>query len=146
MELLCLIPSRLARLFLTFFLTSKPEQISDLRMSSNLEQKFELLWKACNGPILEKEFNFCPLRKWRADYFHRPTHTLIEVEGGMWTGGRHQRGLGFSADAIKYNVASYMGFRLFRLPASLLKIEYVEDLVKICLRQTPSDCFLLRKK
>ena len=64
----------------------------------------------------------------------------------MWTGGRHQKGFGFSADAIKYNVASYMGFRLFRLPSSLLTLDYVSDLARICLKQSPSENFLLRKK
>jgi len=114
-------------------------------MASSLEQKFTLLWQACNGPTLEEEYHFCPVRKWRADFFHRPTLTLIEIEGGMWSGGRHQKGFGFSADAVKYNVASYMGFRLFRLPSSLLTTEYVSDLVKICLKQSPSEKFLLRK-
>jgi hypothetical protein len=115
-------------------------------MASKLEQKFALLWRACNGPTLEQEHHFCPIRKWLSDFFHRPTLTLIEIEGGMWTGGRHQKGLGFSADAIKYNVASYMGFRLFRLPSSLLTLAYVSDLVKICLRQSPSENFILAKK
>jgi hypothetical protein len=114
-------------------------------VASNLEQKFMLLWRANSGPTLEEEYHFCPVRKWRADFFHRPTLTLIEIEGGMWSGGRHQKGFGFSADAVKYNVASYMGFRLFRLPSSLLTLEYVSDLVKICLKQSPSEKFLLRK-
>ena len=90
---------------------------------------------------------FCPLRKWRSDFFHRPSNTLIEIEGGIWSGvGRHTSGKGYTSDALKYNVASYMGYRLFRLTSSLLTLEYVQDISKICLRQTPSEHFVLAKK
>lgn len=90
---------------------------------------------------------FCPLRKWRSDFFHRPSNTLIEIEGGIWSGvGRHTSGKGYTSDALKYNVASYMGYRLFRLTSSLLTVDYVRDISKICLRQTPSEGFVLAKK
>jgi hypothetical protein len=115
-------------------------------MTSKLEAKFELLWRASNGPKLEREYHFCPMRKWRTDYFHRESGTLIEIEGGMWMGGRHQKGHGFSADAIKYNVATFLKYKLYRLPSSLLTIDYVADLVRICNGQTPTDSFVLRKR
>jgi hypothetical protein len=116
-------------------------------MSSKLENKFKLLWRASGGAILEEEFMFCPLRKWRSDFFHRPSNTLIEIEGGIWSGvGRHTSGKGYTSDALKYNVASYMGYRLFRLTSSLLTLGYVQDISKICVRQTPSEHFVLAKK
>jgi hypothetical protein len=53
----------------------------DGKPPSRLESRFELLWRALGGPVLAKEFRFHPVRKWRADFAHLPSHTLIEIEG-----------------------------------------------------------------
>ena len=83
--------------------------------SSGLERRFELLWAALGGPPLESQFRFHPTRKWRADFAHLPSRTLIEIEGGVWVGGRHNRGRGFLADAEKYFEAAMEGWRVIRL-------------------------------
>jgi hypothetical protein len=68
-----------------------------------------------------KEFRFHPTRKWRFDYAI-PLHKIaIEVEGGVWSGGRHTSPRGFLNDIEKYNCAALMGWRLFRCtPDTLL--------------------------
>ena len=74
---------------------------SRLRFRSNrshLEDRFALLWRAANGPPLERELVFFPGRRWRADFAHRPSRSLIEVEGGVFVRGRHNRAEGFLAD------------------------------------------------
>jgi hypothetical protein len=88
---------------------------SDTRQGA-LSILFERFWLEAGGSPLEKEFRFAPPRKWRADYVHMPSMTIIEIEGGVWTGGRHTRAQGFINDARKYNAARLLGFSVFRLP------------------------------
>ena len=84
-------------------------------MSSSLEKRFKLVWRSVKGPELEEEFRFHPVRKWRADFTHKDTMTLIEVEGGLWVYGRHNRATGFIADSEKYLEAALLGYRVIRL-------------------------------
>ena len=68
-----------------------------------------------------REYRFHPVRKWRFDYALPSEHVAIEVEGGVWTKGRHINPKGFLADIEKYNTATAMGWRVFRVtPSSLL--------------------------
>ncbi|WP_151867459.1 hypothetical protein [Acinetobacter soli] len=82
----------------------------------------------------EQEYKFHPDRKWRADFFITGTNILIEVEGGIWSGGRHTRGKGFIADMEKYNAAAVMGFKVLRFDTQQVKsglaIKQIENLVR----------------
>jgi very-short-patch-repair endonuclease len=98
---------------------------ASVRTPSRLERRFELLWQTADGPALQSEFRFHPTRKWRADYAHLESRTLIEVEGGAWVGGRHTRASGFVADAEKYLEAALGGWRVVRLVGSQLTLETV---------------------
>ena len=81
----------------------------------------------------EQEYNFHPDRKWRADFLITGSKILIEVEGGIWSGGRHTRGKGFIADMEKYNAAAVMGFKVLRFDTQQVKsglaIKQIEILV-----------------
>ena len=97
--------------------------------SSRLEDRFLWLWKQVGGPDLEREFRFYPERRWRADFAHIETRTLIEIEGGIWVNGRHNRAAGFNADLEKYLAAGLDGWRVFRLGPDQIRLEVVERLV-----------------
>jgi len=101
----------------------------DKRSPSRLEARFALLWHAANGPAIEKEFVFHPGRRWRADFAHIPSRTLIEVEGGIWIHGRHNRAEGFMADIEKYFEAALAGWTVLRLSERQLTLEAVERIV-----------------
>lgn len=62
------------------------------------------------------EFRFHPVRKWRFDLAWPDRMIAVEVDGGVWSGGRHTRGAGFVADCEKTNEATAMGWRVFRFP------------------------------
>ena len=61
-----------------------------------------------------KEDKFHPTRKWRFDYAIPEHKIAVEVEGGVWTGGRHTSPKGFLNDMEKYNTATVMGWRVLR--------------------------------
>jgi hypothetical protein len=69
----------------------------------------------------EKEFKFHPTRKWRFDYCWPDLRVAVEIEGGIWTRGRHTRGAGALGDMEKYNEAARMGWRVFRFTPDQLK-------------------------
>lgn len=72
--------------------------------------------------IKKKELQFIPSRKWRFDFAILPQEppilltrgVAIEIEGAVWTQGRHTRGKGFIADMEKYNHAALLGWRVLR--------------------------------
>lgn len=61
-----------------------------------------------------KEYRFHPTRRWRFDYAIPEHKIALEVEGGVWTQGRHTRPQGFLGDVAKYNAATVMGWRVLR--------------------------------
>ena len=75
---------------------------------------FVLLCRTDLGVEVLKEYRFHPTRKWRFDYAIPSRRIAIEVEGGVWTQGRHTRPQGFLGDMEKYNTATLMGWRVFR--------------------------------
>ena len=70
-------------------------------------------------------------RRWRADFAHLPTRTLIEIEGGIFMrrGGRHTRGAGYAKDAEKYLEAVMAGWTVLRLTERQLEIGLIERIV-----------------
>jgi len=80
----------------------------------------DLAWKLdVIGIPFKREVIFRGLkedRRWRFDFLLLPSDLkiAIEVEGGVFAGGRHTRGKGFTEDIIKYNEALLMGFSVLR--------------------------------
>jgi len=62
-----------------------------------------------------KEHRFHATRRWRFDYAWIAHLLALEVEGGIWTRGRHTRGAGYQKDIEKYNAAALAGWRVLRI-------------------------------
>ena len=81
----------------------------------------------------EQEFEFHPKRKWRADFHIVGKKILVEVEGGIWSGGRHTRGKGYIGDMEKYNAAVVMGYQVLRFSTEQVKsglaVRQIEQMV-----------------
>ena len=111
---------------------SRPRTVHrDAKPPSRLERRFADLWRAAGGPKLEAEFRFHPQRRWRADFAHVPSRTLIEIEGGIYVQGRHNRAAGFAADIEKYLEAALDGWRVVRLGRAELTLPVVGRLVAL---------------
>ena len=88
---------------------------------SDLEETLYHQIKLVGLPLPEREYRFAPPRRFRADFAYPDKKLLIEVEGGVWTRGRHTRGSGYSADVEKYNLATINGWRLLRFTGDMIK-------------------------
>ena len=78
-------------------------------------------------PVAEHRFLFG--RRFRFDYAWPDHKVALEVEGGVWTGGRHTRGKGFLSDVFKYNEAAALGWLVLRcVPSDLLKHETISTI------------------
>lgn len=72
------------------------------------------IFTACGLPACVPEYRFDEVRKWRFDYAWPDQRVALEVDGGVWTGGRHTRGSGFLKDMEKFNAAALAGWRVLR--------------------------------
>jgi hypothetical protein len=90
--------------------------------------EFETVWKRNNGPELEKEYQFWNEKGWLADY--RVGNVLIELEGGVWTGGRHVRPAGFIEDCMKYNKAQMLGYTVYRIPTGCATDKVIGEIIE----------------
>jgi hypothetical protein len=67
-----------------------------------------------------KEFPFHAERKWRFDWAWPTKRIALEIEGGVWTSGRHTRGKGFEADCEKYAEAAILGWTVIRVTPKMI--------------------------
>lgn len=105
---------------------------------SALETSFLVRWKIAGGPPVEREVRFHPTRKWRFDFANRAARCAIEIDGGVFSGGRHGRGMGMVKDCEKYRAAADLGWRIWRFTTKCMTQEFVSMTAKsfrLALRQ-----------
>jgi hypothetical protein len=69
-------------------------------------------------------------RNWRFDFAWPDRRVAVEVEGGMWSEGRHVRGTGFLEDCRKYAEAALRGWLVLRVTGEHIEsgeaLEWIE--------------------
>ena len=107
----------------------------EIRNMSRGEAEFELLLKAHRIPF-QREYRFHPVRRWRFDFvilktaYSEPEELKIavEIEGGIFVQGRHNRGLGMQGDCVKYNAAQVEGWRVLRYTTGQIHGQCIDDI------------------
>lgn len=93
----------------------------------------EGLCRAAGLPVPIAEYRFAPPRRWRFDYaWPDPKHMIaLEIDGGIWTQGRHTRGAGRLGDMEKQNAGALLGWRiLYATPADVRSLAVLDLLAR----------------
>lgn len=82
-----------------------------------------------------REFRFHPVRRWRFDLALVPERVAIEVDGGVFVGGRHVRGAGREEDMRKDGAALELGWLVIHATPRLVKsgeaLRWIEAAVRM---------------
>jgi very-short-patch-repair endonuclease len=97
---------------------------------SKLENKLAAHIRVAGLPAPEREYRFWPGRRFRFDFAWPEQMIAVEVEGGTWTRGRHNRGKGFESDCEKYNEAALQGWIVLRFTGAMVRDRRAIETVK----------------
>ncbi len=84
------------------------------------EELFALHCKA-KGLSPVREWSFAKPRRWRFDFAFPKEKLAVEIEGGTWIQGRHNRGSSIEKDLVKYNTAALLGWTVLRFTPAMVK-------------------------
>lgn len=88
-------------------------------------------------PRPELEYRFHTERKWRFDFAWPEACGLnglaLEVQGGIWIQGGHNRGAGLRKEHEKRNEAAALGWRILYVEPKDLCLVTTVELIKRCL-------------
>ena len=84
------------------------------RKKSQLEDPFAQ-WLSFKNIKFVRQFRPFKERRFSCDFLLSDYNVIIEIEGGQWINGRHQRGTGYKNDIEKYNMITLAGYKILRL-------------------------------
>jgi len=92
---------------------------------SRLEEEFVFIAGVYGLQVEAREYRFADEvgRKFRFDFAWPDPSEMVAVEcdGGIYSGGRHVRPKGYEMDCEKLNLATELGWRVFRFTANALR-------------------------
>lgn len=97
----------------------KPAKPRTIKEPTSLERKFLLCISGLPQP--EREYRFHPVRRWRFDFVWADRKLAVEVQGGAYTNGGHNRAGHQASDCEKLNEAQLLGWRVLQFNTEQLK-------------------------
>lgn len=73
------------------------------------------------GPGIQKRLKAAGLKNWRFDFAFIDQKVAVEIQGGGWINGGHNRGKGFSSDLRKQDAALNMGWTVYSCDGAMVK-------------------------
>ena len=103
-----------------------------LGSGDSILQEYRFGAMACGGPGegLRERLREASLQDWRFDWAFPRWKVAVEVEGGVFVRGGHNRGAYYTDNCRKYNAAASMGWLVFRFTPDML-----QDDPKKCISQ-----------
>ena len=98
---------------------------------SKWEALFAQALDAVGCPAMLQQYRFDPTRKWAFDFAHLPTKVALEIDGGEFVQGAHNRGTRMAKDYEKRNHAIMQGWIIFQLTGQMVKKDCVYWAVKV---------------
>lgn len=99
-------------------------------MVDSYAEQLARLCRLCGLPEPVREHRFLPDRKFRFDLAWPEEKLAVEIHGGRWIYGRHQRPLGFQRDVEKHNLALLSGWRVLIVLPEMIADGRALDLIE----------------
>ena len=96
---------------------------------SNLEDTLCFQLRVLGAPEPVREYRFHDVRRWRFDLAWPAAKLAVEVQGGVWSNGKHGRGSGVAKDYEKLNTAQIMGWKVLQFETSQIKSGEAAELI-----------------
>ena len=80
-------------------------------------------------PVYEHKFH--KRRKWKLDIAWPVKKVAVEIEGGVWKYGRHNRASTFIKDMEKYNALAEMGWLLLRYQPGQIDYKQIKNTLDV---------------
>jgi very-short-patch-repair endonuclease len=108
---------------------------------SHLENILEQHIQLSGLPKPAREYRFHPKRRWRFDFAWQLWKVAVEVDGGIYSRGRHVRGSGFERDIEKRNAAVLAGWRVLHFTSRHIKSGIAVKTIEELMRKIPGNSF-----
>ena len=97
----------------------RPDFVQDIQPVP--EYRFGAMACGGTGKGLKDRLKKAGLHDWRFDYAFPILKVAVEVEGGVFVGGGHNRGAYYTNNCEKYNAAASMNWLVFRFTPDMLQ-------------------------
>lgn len=92
-----------------------------MTLTSSLEENFAWQLNVLNLKGWVREYRWHPSRRFRFDFAWPEQKVAVEIEGGIWNGGKHGRGSGILKDCEKRSLAAVEGWLVLSVAPNHVK-------------------------